>query len=62
MNTIKLFGMFDVGYSIRKVQESQEWMKLNGNHQGLISADKIGLLEESTVFLKKSVEGLLEVS
>jgi hypothetical protein len=37
-------------------------MKFNERQQGLISAGKLVLLEESNAFMKKSVEGLLEVS
>jgi hypothetical protein len=54
--------MFHVGYSIRKAQEGQELIKLNGKRQDLTSTGKIALFGESAAFTKKGVESLLDVS
>lgn len=42
--------------AIRKVQENQEGLKLNGTHQFLDYAENVNLLGESTYTIKKNKE------
>jgi hypothetical protein len=44
---------FALEYAIRKVQENQVGMKLNGTHQILAYADDVNLLEVNIYQLKK---------
>jgi hypothetical protein len=59
---LPLFFNFALEYAIRKVQETQVGLKLNGTtHQLLANAD-VNLLEDSIDTAKKNTETLIDVS
>jgi len=51
-----LFNIY-VEYALRKVQENQEELELNGTHHLLVCAE-VNLIGEKTNTLKKSAEAL----
>jgi hypothetical protein len=48
--------------TIRKVQENQMGLKLNGAYQLLVSADDVNLLGDNTEIIKKNTETLMHTS
>jgi hypothetical protein len=47
-------------YAVRRVQEKQEGLKLNGTHQLLAYADEVNILGENIDSIQKKTKALLD--
>jgi hypothetical protein len=59
---LPLFFNCALEYAIRKAQENQVGLKLNGTHQLLVYADNVDLLGNNIDTIKKNIQTLIDVS
>jgi hypothetical protein len=59
---LPIFFNFALEYAIRKVQEIQVGLKLNGTHQLLVYADDMNLLSDNIDATKKNMKTLIDAS
>jgi hypothetical protein len=60
--SLPLFFNFSLQYALRKVQEKQVGLKLNGTHQLLVYAEDVNLLGDSIDNIKKNSDSLTDTS
>jgi hypothetical protein len=58
----RLLFNFPLEYAIRKVQENQVGLKINGTHQLLAYTDDVNLLGDNIYTIKKNTQTLIDAS
>jgi hypothetical protein len=59
---LPLLSSFALEHAIRKAQEDQVGLKLNGTHQLLVCADDVNLLNDNIDTIKKNTQTLIDAS
>jgi hypothetical protein len=59
---LQLLFIFALTFAVRKVQENEVELKLNGTHQFLAYLDHVNLLGDNTDTVKKNMETLIDAS
>jgi hypothetical protein len=59
---LPLLFNFALRYAIRKVQEKQVGLKLNGTHQLLVYVDNVNLLSDNIDAIKRNTQTLIDAS
>jgi hypothetical protein len=59
---LPLLFNFALGYVIRKAQENQFGLKINGTNRLSVYADDVNQLEDNIKTVKENIESLIDVS
>jgi hypothetical protein len=57
-----MLSNFALEYSIRKFQENQVGLKINGTHRLLVYADDVNLLGDNIDTIKKNIQTLIDAN